>query len=346
MERQHLMIGFLMSFFSGCASASPYAKSDHFDGERFYNPSGTVVKSFWQVLKWQATSNKTAWPEWRELTAKPALTHSGPEGTATVTFVNHATHLIQTPRCNTLTDPVFFERVSPVSWAGPKRKRPPGVLFEELPKIQLVVISHNHYDHLDARSIEALAKAHNPQFIVPLGNAALLKEFGAKRVLELDWWQTEMLPELGVSVTLVPAQHWSARGLRDRNLALWGGYVLKEASGLQVYFAGDTGYGPHFRQIRERLGVMDLSLIPIGAYAPRWFMKEQHTNPDEAIQAHLDLESRFSMATHFGTFPLADDGMDEPVLDLKAALAARKLDDSHFYAPEHGETRVIRLHRP
>lgn len=176
--------------------------------------------------------------------------------------------------------------------------------------------------------------------MVPLGNAQYLKKIGIKKVQELDWWQTYTTSDSKIEVHLVPAQHWSARGLTDRNEALWGGFVLKSGS-RRAYFAGDTGYGPFFKDIRQRLGAMDLAILPIGAYEPRWFMKDHHMNPEEAVRAHLDLESKLSLGTHFGTFQLTDEGFDEPQQALEEAKAKYKVSKAAFLAPENGETHRL-----
>lgn len=322
----------------GCTTM-PYEKSDHFDGSRFHNPGSSGTKGFSSFAKWMLTREKARWPEKVEITPR-ALLKKSQEDQAVTQFINHATHLIQLGESNFLTDPVFSERVSPLSWAGPRRAHRPGVEFESLPPIHFAVVSHNHYDHMDAESIRRLSDHHNPLFITPLGNEPLLKSMGAKKITELDWWQSYKVENSDVVITLVPAQHWSARGVFDKNKALWGGFVLQNNK-LKIYFAGDTGYGPLFSQIKDRLGPMDLSILPIGAYEPRWFMKTQHMNPEEAVKAHLDLNSRFSIGTHFGTFQLTDEGIDDPKTALAKALDERKISRSDFIAPSPGESHLI-----
>ncbi|HET6347283.1 MAG TPA: MBL fold metallo-hydrolase, partial [Myxococcota bacterium] len=255
---------------------------------------------------------------------------------AFITGINHASTLVQLPTLTVLTDPVFAERVSPLSWFGPKRVRAPGLDLDALPPVDAVVVSHNHYDHLDIGSLAELRTRHPAVIIVPLGNKPLLDDAGITRVVELDWWQTHTLPG-GGAITLVPAQHWSARGLLDRSTALWGGYVL-EAGDVRVFFAGDTGYGPHFRQIAARFGPMDVSLLPIGAYEPRWFMRAQHMNPDDAVLAHLDLGSRHSLGMHWGTFQLTDEALDAPPRELATSLASRGVAATRFEALDPGRT--------
>lgn len=334
------LVGLSLISLMGCSTMA-YQKSDHFDGKRFHNPGMTANKGWWEVLKWKLTSTVTPWPKHIENVARPQIATDLKEGEISTTFINHATHLIQLKSVNILTDPVFAERASPFKWMGPKRVRRPGIELENLPPIHVVLISHNHYDHMDEFSIAALTKRFDPVFVVPLGNASLISRMGAKKILELDWWQQVELPEKN-SVTLVPAQHWSRRTLFDTNESLWGGFVVHAAEKSQIYFAGDTGYGPHFKQIYEKLGEMDISILPIGAYEPRWFMKDFHMDPEEAVQAHLDVKSRFSLATHFGTFQLTDEGVDAPVIALKEALKKMRVETAQFIALDQGQTVLVR----
>ncbi len=334
----------IILFFVTCSTAcssSPYPKSDHFDGEKFFQPGGAPVKGFFDLLKWQIFGEKKEWPKFRENTIKSNLANKVDSNTLNVTFINHATFLIQTHDLNILTDPIFSQRASPVQWAGPKRARKPGLDLENLPRIDLVVISHNHYDHMDKDSIEELQKKFAPLFVVPLGDAKILKKFGVTNVIELDWWQTHALPKTDLSVTFTPVQHWSSRTPFDRNESLWGGYVFKSTM-FNVYFGGDTGYGPHFKETGEKLGPFNLSLLPIGAYEPRWFMKEQHINPEEAVQAHLDLKSKFSLGCHFGTFQLTDEGIDDPVNDLELAKKKMNVKAEDFVSPDNGQSFLIK----
>ena len=236
---------------------------------------------------------------------------------------------------NVLTDPVWSERASPLQWLGPRRVRAPGLAFEALPRIDLVLVSHDHYDHLDLHTLQRLQAVHSPCFVTTLGNRAFLEDHGLAEVHELDWWQ--QVDVAGALVTLTPAQHWSGRGFRGRNRTLWGGFVI-ERRGLRVFFAGDTGYAAHFRDIRARFGPVDLALLPIGAYEPRWFMRDQHMDPVEAVQAHFDLQARRSIGTHFGCFQLTDEGIDEPVRELAVARRRHGIRDDAFIALETGET--------
>ncbi len=311
--------------------------TDHFDGEVFrnQNPTSTAGRTFGDFLKWQRTSRAATWPRWVENRARPDLPAALESGEIAFTFVNHITHLVQFRGLNVLTDPVYSERVSPVQWSGPKRVRAPGLPFEQLPRVHTVLVSHSHYDHLDIDTLVRLEEAHHPLFLTGLGNRAFLEEHGLVRVRELDWWETVEMD--GARYTYVPAQHWSGRALSGRNRTLWGGFVV-EAEGRRVYFAGDTGYWQHFRQIRERCGPLDVALLPIGAYEPRWFMQDMHMNPDDAARAHLDLEATLSIGTHYGCFQLTDEGIDEPVRELAVARRRHGIRDDAFIALETGET--------
>jgi L-ascorbate metabolism protein UlaG (beta-lactamase superfamily) len=261
------------------------------------------------------------------------------KGELRVTFVNHATVLIQMDGLNLLTDPIWSERCSPLSWAGPRRFRPPGIRFEALPPIDAVFLSHNHYDHLDIPTLSRLKKAHAPRIFTPLGNAALLEHEQIDGAIDMDWWDQG---ELGSEVELfcVPAQHWSGRGTADRARTLWSGWVLRGAAGT-VTFAGDTGYGPHLKEIRKRFGPSRMALLPIGAYLPRWFMEPVHMSPADAVLAHQDLEAAHSLAIHHGTFMLADDGQDEPVDVLADVLNEASVSEEHFWTLDHGEGKDV-----
>ncbi len=313
-------------------------ESDHFNGHRFFNPDAPTGRSFADFLRWQRTQQPKPWPEWVVNRAEPTLPATLATGQVALTFVNHITFLLQFNGLNVLTDPVYAERVSPFRSLGPRRVRSPGLAFEALPPIHLVLVTHNHYDHLDIETLLRLAQAHSPRFVTSLGNRAFLAEFGIHAVDELDWWQS--VATAGAHVTLTPAQHWSSRRPRNRNRTLWGGFIVR-ASGRQVYFAGDTGYWTHFQQVRERVGRVDLALLPIGAYEPRWFMRDQHMNPDDAVRAHIDLEAKVSVGTHFGCFQLTDEGIDDPPLELAAARGRHGVSADAFQVLETGETRLF-----
>jgi L-ascorbate metabolism protein UlaG (beta-lactamase superfamily) len=313
--------------------------TDHFDGERFRNIEATERRGFVDFLRWKLTSKQGPWSKWTRGSPGEPPPPRITDGRLRVTYVNHATVLIQMDGMNILTDPIWSERASPVTWAGPRRVRPPGIRFEDLPRIDAVIISHNHYDHLDVATLKRLAAQHQPRFITGLGNRALLESQGIERAVELDWWQEVDLGG-GLRVVSVPAQHFSGRGLSDRDRTLWCGYVLKGASGA-VYFAGDTAMGAHFQMIRDRYGPIRLALLPIGAYLPRWFMAPVHISPDEAIRAHQILGASTSIAMHFGTFPLGDDGETEAVNDLQRALDSFGHERPRFLILNFGEGREV-----
>lgn len=330
----------------GTARAAPemtprYPLSDHFDGERFFNPGGNGVRGFGDLLKWQLNRKSGSWPARVENTATPSLPDRLDPRECAVTFVGHATFLLQFAGLNVLTDPIWSERCSPVSWAGPRRVRAPGLAFAALPRVDLVLLSHNHFDHLDLPTLRRLHATHRPLVLTTLGNRPFLAGEGIDSVVELDWWQAHE-PRPGVRVTVTPARHFAARGFGDRFKTLWGGFVLETPAG-RVWFAGDTGYSDGFKAVGERLGPFDLGFLPIGAYEPRWFMEAVHCTPAEAIRIHRDARVRRSLAMHFGCFPLADDGYEQPMTDFRSAHAAAGLDRGEFELPEVGATYRFRF---
>ena len=301
--------------------------SDHFDGHRFHNP-GPGWQSEREFLKWVLNRNRGYWVDSIDARYGPPPPKRAIAGELRVTFINHSTTLLQLDGMNILTDPVWSQRVSPVAFTGPRRHRPPGLRFEDLPPIDLVLVSHNHYDHCD---IATLRRLDGCKIITPLGNAALLKRHGISAT-ELDWWESDG------PISAVPAQHFSARGISDRNRNLWSGFVIASPAG-NVYFAGDTGWGDHFAKIGERFPPIRLALLPIGSYLPRWFMRYAHIDPHEAVRAHSALRAKTSVAIHFGAFELGDDGQFEPVADLHKAIAANG--NPRFWVLDHGEGRDI-----
>ncbi len=326
----------------GCALSGPRHRgpvSDHFEGRRFTNLDAIQHRGFLEVLRWLATRDPAPWRERTDAAPGPPPPRAVDGGRLRVTFVNHATVLVQMDGLNVLTDPIWSERASPFSWIGPRRARPPGIRFEDLPPIDGVLVSHNHYDHLDLPTLRRLAERHRPLFVVGLGNAALLEQAGIGPVRELDWWQGLALSK-AVQVSAVPAQHFSARGLCDRDATLWAGYVIQGPAGT-VYFAGDTGMGPHFAQIRKRFGPPRLALLPIGAFRPVWFMSRVHLSPADAVQAADILGASTSLAIHYGTFRLADDGQDEPLEALAEALVSRNHPAPRFWTLDFGEGREV-----
>jgi L-ascorbate metabolism protein UlaG (beta-lactamase superfamily) len=279
-----------------------------FDGRRFKNPNATVLPGWKDVLRWQATRKPPEWPGFINIKPGSPPPRQVDSGSLRLTFINHATLLIQLDGRNILTDPIWSERASPASFFGPRRHVPPGIRFDDLPPLDVVLLSHNHYDHLDLPTLRKIRIAHEPVVCAGRKMAALIGKSGIKTVAELDWWQTVSNGPLRIH--FVPAQHWSARGLTDRCRSLWGGFVLEGPSGV-VYFAGDTGFGPHFESIRDCFPDMRAAILPIGAHEPRWFMKTQHMSPEDAIAAHRILRPVVSVGMHFGTFQLADDGFEE-----------------------------------
>ncbi|MEI6125164.1 MAG: MBL fold metallo-hydrolase [Pseudomonadota bacterium] len=253
--------------------------------------------------------------------------------------MNQSTFLIQMDGINILTDPVWSDRASPVSFSGPKRMHPPGIRLEDLPQIDIVLVSHNHYDHLDRATLKQLAEKYNPVVYTPLGNKALLEKLGFSRVIELDWWQQIPATD-SLQLTCVPAQHFSGRGILDSYKTLWAGFVIGNNTGA-VYFAGDTGFGPHFKQIAQRFNKIRLALLPIGAYRPEWFMSFAHLSPADALKAHFVLEAKTSIAMHFGTFPMADDSQYEPTDALKSALSNASMQQTEFLTLKFGAGRDI-----
>jgi L-ascorbate metabolism protein UlaG (beta-lactamase superfamily) len=309
--------------------------SPHFDGKRFSNLAPFVEPSLVDILRWKLFTTDEEWPTavaFPTLPPPPSRIAAG----ARVTFINHATVLLQLDGLNVLTDPVYSERLGPIASIGVARHKAPGIPFDQLPKIDVVLISHNHYDHLDVPTLRRLVTRDQPILLAGLGNRAFFEAEGlGARAVDLDLFESHDVA--GVSFTFTPAQHWSARSLADRRRSLWGGFYVRGPSA-RIYFAGDTAAGPHFERIHERLGAPDVALLPIGAYAPRWFMRPQHIDPAEAVDAHLVLGAKTSIAIHFGCFDLASEGMLAPVEQLTQALATRKLPSERFLALEHGES--------
>jgi L-ascorbate metabolism protein UlaG (beta-lactamase superfamily) len=287
----------------------------HFDGKRYYNPDAPQAPGFLAAIRWKLSSRPEPSPAFVSdvVPSVPPRAVTGRELRATL--INHSTVLLQQHGSNILTDPVWSRRVSPVSWAGPKRRREPGVLLEDLPPLVTVLISHNHYDHLDLATLQRLAARRDCTFIVPAGVSRLLLAEKIGPVHELDWGQSRRVGDC--TIHCVPALHFSGRGIHDTNRTLWCGYVIQSGE-RTVYYAGDTAFGRHFEWTREQFGSPDLALLPIGAYEPRWFMSPVHMGPEEAVRAHEILGAKISIAIHHGTFQLADDGIDTP----RARLAA------------------------
>jgi L-ascorbate metabolism protein UlaG (beta-lactamase superfamily) len=315
--------------------------SDHFDGLRFFDPNGAPPRGFTDLLKWRLSGSGTRWP----LSAPSRYSDHPParvfEGIR-VSFIGHASVLIQTGGLNFLFDPVWSERASPVTFAGPKRVNDPGIPFERLPPIDFVFVTHCHYDHLDVVTLSKLAATHKPRVITPLGNDTIMHAHDpAIQAEAYDWWQRVALSR-DMKATLVPARHWSARGLLDRNKALWAGFVLETPAG-PIYVAGDSGYGDGrcFKQLREKFGAPKLAVLPIGAYEPRWFMRDQHMNPEEAVCAYQDCGAEFALGYHFGTFQLTDEAIGAPREALTTAMLEAEIAPEKFRALDPGEVWEI-----
>lgn len=351
----------LALFWTPALSAEPPPTAPaHHRGDRFQNNYLEFEpKGLGALLRWKSEASRDGLPK-PPSTPIPQVTpdlafiasnaQAGSAMQPAVTWIGHASTLAQLGGLNVLTDPVFSERVSPLSFVGPKRHVPAALTSSQLPHIDLVLISHNHYDHLDDASVRALANQPGgaPLFIVPLGNKAWMAERGIVNVIELDWWQSHPIAAPGgpVEVVLTPAQHWSGRGLNDRMATLWGSYSVF-APDCHLFFSGDTGYSKDFRDIHERFaprqrdGGFDVALIAIGAYEPRWFMNTQHVNPAEAVQIHLDLAAKQSIGVHWGTFELTDESLDEPPRQLADTRRAKGLADDAFITLAIGETRKL-----
>ena len=290
-------------------------------------------KTFGQLMTWVFDGEKG--PKRVEIETSTQWQELAPDQKNYAVWIGHATYLINNGDINILTDPIFSKRASPLGFAGPKRMIPAVMSLSDLPKIDLVVVSHNHYDHLDIWSLKKLNKL-NPRtiFLVPIGDGKKLIRAGIKNVHEMNWWDEFSHSETTFNFT--PVQHWSKRGLFDRNKSLWGGWFF-QTKDLALYHAGDTGYSSDFKATYERLGAPDYSFIPIGAYDPRWFMKDSHVNPEEAIQIALDLKTPRSFGMHWGTFILTDEPVLEPPVRLKETLKEQNLATDFFISPKPGE---------
>lgn len=339
---------------AGCAAhVNPYydASKPHHARDGFRNNYiERIDKPLPDLVRWRIAAIREGLPP-PPKEPTPVVAPSLPQlqlRQASVTWIGHATTLVQCGGLNVLTDPMFSQRASPVSFFGPQRAQPPGIALADLPPIDVVVISHSHYDHLDLASVRALSERSQGRtlVLVPLGIKPLLERAGVRNVVEMDWWDRREVG--GVEFHLVPVQHWSARSLGDRNRTLWGGWAVF-APDLRWYFSGDSGYSRDFADTRQRLAprakdgtLFDIALLAIGSYEPRWFMAEQHMNPAEAVQAHKDLGARRSLGIHWGTFALTDEPLDAPPRDLAAARRAMGVPDEDFFVVRIGETRTIR----
>lgn len=317
--------------------------SDHFNGRRFFDPDG-APPLFWEMLRWQfdGRRERQKWPEWvpSPYSDKPPPRVDGDK--VRFSFVGHASWLIQTGGVNVLVDPVWSERASPFSFAGPKRHNDPGIAFGSLPKIDTVLVSHGHYDHLDVTTLSRLAARFSPRVITPFGNDIVMRAADAAIRAEAFDWHDRVELGNGLAVTLVPTRHWSARGLLDRNRALWASFVLETPAG-KLYIVCDSGYGSgvHFRRVRERHGPLRAAILPIGAYEPRWFMKNQHMNPEDAVKALADCGADIALAHHHGTFQLTDEAIDAPPIALAEALDKAGVPAERFLVLKPGQVLEI-----
>ena len=310
--------------------------SGNFDGVRFHSPAEPSAKSLAEIARMLLGTRMRRWPE----TPTPLPPDKPPERVEALrlSFIGHASFLIQIAGLNLLIDPVWAERVSPVAFAGPRRVNPPGIRFDDLPPIDAILITHNHYDHLDGPTVARIWRRFRPRVIAPLGNDAIIRRYGpAIEVETYDWGDRAALSDR-LTVCLEPAYHWSGRGLRDRRMALWCAFVLTGAGGV-LYHIGDTGYGDGsiFRRIREQHGPPDVALIPIGAYEPRSFMQPQHVNPEEAVQIMLDCGAERAFGHHWGTFQLTHEPFEAPPADLALALAAKDIPPDRFQPLRPGQ---------
>ena len=316
--------------------------SDHFDGVRFFDPQGSPPNSIAKLLRWYTGRSKAEWPAW----APSPYADRPPERIAgaawRISFVGHATVLLQTAGVNILTDPLWSERASPFTFIGPKRVNDPGVAFDALPPIDAVLVSHCHYDHLDVATLSRLAAAHGCRVVTPLGNDTIMRDHDPSIRVEAHDWGDRVELGPGVAVTLAPMRHWAARHLLDRNKALWAAFVIETPAG-RIYHVADSGYGDgsHFRSARERHGPFRLAVLPIGAYEPRWFMSEQHMNPEESVKAFRDCGAELALAHHYGTVQLTDEPIDAPVKALAAARVAAGIAPERFRVLQPGEVWTL-----
>ncbi len=316
--------------------------SDHFDGQRFFNPGGRSPKGLMQVARLYTGETWAQWPAevpspFRD---RPPASVDGKK--ARLVYVGHASWLIQTAGRNILIDPVWSERASPVTFAGPRRVNPPGIAFDDLPPIHVVIVTHNHYDHLDMSTLTRLWQRHRPEIVTPLGNDSIMRaEIADLKAQAVDWGHVVELGS-GVRAHVEPTQHWSARGARDRSHALWASFVLETPAG-KIYAVGDSGFadGATFRHVGRRHPSIRLALLPIGAYEPRWFMESQHMNPADAVAALRLCGAEAALGHHWGTFQLTTEAHDAPPADLAVALAAEGLASNRFHAMRPGEVSEI-----
>lgn len=310
----------------------------HYDGKRFHNPIEKVNPSLWKFLQWQAKRKRTCWPRWVELKHFDKPPQRVSTGSLRVSFVNHSTVLIQTEDLNILTDPVWSVRPSPVKWVGPRRVHAPGIHFEDLPPIDIVLISHNHYDHLDMPTLRRLYHRDKPRVLVGLGVEKNIWRRNKHILVEpMDWGDSIQFPG-EVKINFRPLQHWSGRLIIDKNKTLWGGYAIQTPHGT-VYFAGDTSFQalPLFVEDAEQFGPIRLAILPISPLEPRWYQEKKHMGPEEAVKTHLAMQAAYSIPMHFGTFKQGDDAYEEPIYVLDNARRAHGVSEDEFRLLKPGE---------
>lgn len=326
---------------TSCTAAPAYTgeSGGNFDGTRFVN-SQPMKKGAGDLFKlaWGSLTDSQPWPKWIDIETQPrplARVHRG----MSVTYINHATFLIQVDGVNILTDPIYSQRASPYQWAGPRRIHAPGLALEDLPPIDVILISHNHYDHLDEATLQQLVSRQEqaPVILAGMGNGQLFSQLGLPQHRDMDWQDTVTIK--GLEFTFTECRHRSGRGVADQMKTLWGSFVINSSEG-NIYFAGDTGYGSHLKATGDQYGPFSLALLPIGAYEPRWFMADVHLNPEEAVLAHRDLRSEHSIAMHFGTFRLTYEGVDQPLIDLQLALEHHAIPPGEFDVLTPGQTTL------
>jgi L-ascorbate metabolism protein UlaG (beta-lactamase superfamily) len=300
-------------------------QTKNFNGKKFIDPNNPYSNSFLNFLKWQLTKEQKKWPEKIPLKITKKPLKSVKDNKTHITYVGHACFLIQINKINILTDPIWSDRASPFSFIGPKRVIEPGIKFSNLPKIDIVLISHNHYDHLDLNTINNLWKNFKPQIITPLGNDTIIKKINKNIKVTAKNWDDKVIINNNITIHIEPVQHWSARGLFDKNHALWSGFLIETKTNGNIYFAGDAGYSKYFKQTKQKFKKINIAILPIGAYKPRWFMKYAHMNPQDAIKASIDLGSPTTIPSHFDVFPLADENYLEARTTLEQNLKKSNL---------------------